>query len=652
MFDEERAVAPPVPGGLAAVVPGLARLWERTTGDRRIAIAVLDGPVDTSHACFAGTELRQVETVAAAGVPGGPASSHGTHVASLLFARPGRGLGGVAPGCRGLLLPVFGDLPGGGVAPCSQLDLARALLRAVELGAQVINVSGGQIEPSGQAHPVLAQAIDRCAAAGVLVVAAAGNDGCDCLHVPAALPPVLAVGACDAVGRPLPSSNWGRAYGHRGLLAPGLDLLGAAPGGGTSRRSGSSYAAAVVSGVAALLASLQCRRGERPDLERIRRALLASAAPCAAAEADERCLRGLLDLNQALRLLNPGGNMEVDATGNGAESVPNEESCRAAEGVRPAHCGCGGSGGGGEWTPPPQQPCRCGGHAPPPTPTSSCACRQGAGGPARPAAAPAAPQTVYALGRLGHDLVSEARRDWFVQRGVRNPEDPADLLAHLGEHPEDAAAVTWTLLQDATPIYALQPVGAFADSAYAVLQELLADQINGGVERISVPGLVIGRATLSNGQVVPLVRPELRGLQGWSTQTLLAAIAAAVGEGAPDPAEAPPAVDVAVFLQRVYAELRNLGTLPSDRAINFAATNALQAEHVFHDALEEGLKLDSIAVERSSVCRPESDCWDVRLTFFDPTRRLERAREVYRFTVDVSDVVPVTVGLPSHWPVY
>ena len=67
---------------------------------------------------------------------------------------------------------------------------------------------------------------------GVLIVAAGGNDGCECLHVPAALPNVIAVGAMDANGRPLEFSNWGELYRQQGVLAPGENILGAVPGGG------------------------------------------------------------------------------------------------------------------------------------------------------------------------------------------------------------------------------------------------------------------------------------------------------------------------------------------------------------------------------------------------------------------------------------
>jgi hypothetical protein len=73
---------------------------------------------------------------------------------------------------------------------------------------------------------------------------------------------------------------------------------------------------------------------------------------------------------------------------------------------------------------------------------------------------------------------------------------------------------------------------------------------------------------------------------------------------------------------------------------------------VYKEAIKQNLKLDKVDVERSAVCRPGSECWDVKLTLFDPVRRYERAREVYRFTVDVSEVIPVTVGRVRNWSAY
>ncbi len=159
--------------------------------------------------------------------PGGPATAHGTAVASLIFGRhrPDNPARGIAPGCRGLVIPIFEDVDGPGGTGldesfrrvCSQIDLARAILVAAEHGAQIINISAGQDLPPASAYPILADAVNRALRRGTLIVAAAGNDGCECPHIPAALPGVLAVGAMDSRGQPLESSNWGRPYRSAGL---------------------------------------------------------------------------------------------------------------------------------------------------------------------------------------------------------------------------------------------------------------------------------------------------------------------------------------------------------------------------------------------------------------------------------------------------
>ena len=148
---------------------------------------------------------------------------------------------------------------------------------AVEHGARIINISAGQPLPASAAYPILADAVDRAVRRGVLVVAAAGNDGCECEHIPAAMPGVLAVGAMDSRGRPLASSNWGSSYRSAGLLAPGTGLIAARAGGGTSVVGGTSFATAIVAGAAALLASVALRRGRSLDGPRIREILLDSA---------------------------------------------------------------------------------------------------------------------------------------------------------------------------------------------------------------------------------------------------------------------------------------------------------------------------------------------------------------------------------------
>ena len=107
---------------------------------------------------------------------------------------------------------------------------------------------------------------------------------------------------------------------------------------------------------------------------------------------------------------------------------------------------------------------------------------------------------------------------------------------------------------------------------------------------------------------------------------------------------------LASFLHRIYFDLRNLGKTARDRALNFAATNAFQAASTLAEAVARGMELDSIEVEKSPFCRLNSDCWDVKLKFFD-SENSSRAKKVYRYTIDVADVMPVTLGQVRSWSV-
>ena len=165
---------------------GLKSLWSETRGDSRVTVAILDGPVDQSHSCFQGAKLRPVDSLVSAAADNGPASRHGTHVTSIVFGQRDGPIRGIAPACRSLIVPIFTNGPQASIAPCSQLDLARAITQAVENGAQIINISGGQLDAGGEPHEILAKAVQACADKGALIVASAGNEGCNCLHVPAA----------------------------------------------------------------------------------------------------------------------------------------------------------------------------------------------------------------------------------------------------------------------------------------------------------------------------------------------------------------------------------------------------------------------------------------------------------------------------------
>src|SRR4051812_5199307 len=98
---------------------GLAEIWGETLGDPSICVAVLDGPVDRSHPGLASARLECRETLVDCRPSGGPATRHGTHVASIIFGRHGGPVAGIAPGCRGLILPIFPDGAGGAALSCS-----------------------------------------------------------------------------------------------------------------------------------------------------------------------------------------------------------------------------------------------------------------------------------------------------------------------------------------------------------------------------------------------------------------------------------------------------------------------------------------------------------------------------------------------------
>ncbi|MEZ4552735.1 MAG: PatA/PatG family cyanobactin maturation protease [Dehalococcoidia bacterium] len=622
-----------------ALVPGLEALRTRTGGGSpAVRVALLDGPVDRGHPCFAATQFANAH-VAAARSP----------------------LHGVAPAVTLLTRTIYP--PDSRVV--SQIDLARSIEWAIAEGAHVINLSAGQYVDSAHADDHLTRAVARCHAENVLLVAAAGNDGCPCLHVPAVLDTVLAVGAHDHDRAPAGLSNWGVEYRHNGLLAPGEHILVAVPGGTVESRSGTSLATPIVAGTAALLLSEMAQRGEPLDPRRAREAMLTGADRCEHTT-EQQCdqyLVGILNADRAWRIMTN-------------DIVSHEDEAPDTQGAHPA-CGCAHLQAGQSVaehlagprvsasldvprttiTPPaPQVP------APPPPPSRFVA----------PSAVE--PQTepdttaplVYALGTLGYDFGTEARRDTFkqlmppVQAGdsavPANPYDARQMVDYLNEDLSEARSLIWTLNLELTPVYAIEPTGPFAREVFARLRDLMAGQIavtsdDDYIERVSVPGHITGRTVrLFSGQIVPVIEPgNGRGLYGWRVHDLVSAAIDAAQRTTEDQAdEETLRRSLYGFLSRVYYDLRNLGTLSHDRALNFAATNAFQAAHTFATAVVQGMELDSIDVERSPFGRVDSDCWDVKLKFFDPENS-RRARRVFRYTVDVSDLMPVTLGDVRSW---
>ena len=187
----------------------------------------------------------------------GPDASHGTHVAGIIGAVRGTGpMQGIAPNVKLMTLRAVPD------GDERDKDIATAIRYAADHGAHIINMSFGKAYSPQKA--LVDEAVRYAESKGVLLVHAAGNDGANIDQTPSFPTPYYADGTRAALWLEVGASSWRgmnalpATFSNHGrdrvdLFAPGDDVLSAVPGGGTKAQSGTSMAAPVVSGVAALL---------------------------------------------------------------------------------------------------------------------------------------------------------------------------------------------------------------------------------------------------------------------------------------------------------------------------------------------------------------------------------------------------------------
>jgi subtilisin family serine protease len=237
----------------------LPSLMELSTGRSDIAVGLIDGPVAIGHSDLAATNIRETPGAAAACAEATSAAClHGTFVAGVLSAKRGSGAPAICPDCTLLVRPVFAEAATGNLeSPSAEPEeLAAAILACIEAGARVINLSLALMQSSPQARRALLDALDHAARQGVLIVAAAGNQGAVGGTIITAHPWVVPVGACDLRGKPLNESNLGHSIGRRGLLAPGEQVTSLGSEGEPLTLGGTSVAAPFVTGAIALIWSL------------------------------------------------------------------------------------------------------------------------------------------------------------------------------------------------------------------------------------------------------------------------------------------------------------------------------------------------------------------------------------------------------------
>ncbi|MGA4730989.1 type VII secretion-associated serine protease mycosin [Micromonospora taraxaci] len=240
-----------------------------------VTVAVVDSGVDRAHPQLAERVLTGTDLLDLGGDGSRDCAGHGTGVASIIAAapRPGVAFHGLAPDAR--ILPVRvseqqvvqGRESGRTVTAD---EFARAIRWAVDHDADVINLSVVLYADDPEVRSAVRYAVDR----DVVLVAAAGNlhDSGDPQPFPAGYDGVIGVGAIGADGVRATFSQTGP---YVDLVAPGSEVLTAAPGAGHHQVEGTSYAAPFVAATAALL------RGYRPELSaaQVAERIIATADP-------------------------------------------------------------------------------------------------------------------------------------------------------------------------------------------------------------------------------------------------------------------------------------------------------------------------------------------------------------------------------------
>jgi subtilisin family serine protease len=219
--------------------------------------------------------------------PAGPPHYHGTGMAGAIVARSR--MTGSAPGARLLAIRAFS---GDEESEATTVSILKGIDWAIAHGARVINMSF-----AGPYDPDISRGLAAARQKGAVLVAAAGNAGPKSPPLyPAADKNVIAVTATNSENQLLPQANRGR---HIAVAAPGVDILVPSPGRGYTMSTGTSVAAAEVSGIVALLIQLQ--PGLTPD--EIRKILQSTALDLGPKGIDEQFGAGLADAQRAVRSL-------------------------------------------------------------------------------------------------------------------------------------------------------------------------------------------------------------------------------------------------------------------------------------------------------------------------------------------------------------
>lgn len=274
-----------IPWGTARI--GADKCWVASRG-KAVKVAVLDSGISAHHPDLKDNVMGGVSLVSQGatyykGNSYHDDNGHGSHIAGTIAAiENGTGIIGIAPETHLYSVKVL-NFQGKGTVE----SLVKGLAWCVENKMQIVNMSVGTDTPSDALHAAVKEAYR----AGILMIAAAGNDGSDnSVDYPGAYPEVIAVGAVDDKDKLASFNSKGREVQ---VLAPGTAILSTGLMGGLQKMSGTSMAAAHVTGVA----SLVLQKRPKMDPLALGRHLIATAEKIDGIEGP-----GLVRADRALRI--------------------------------------------------------------------------------------------------------------------------------------------------------------------------------------------------------------------------------------------------------------------------------------------------------------------------------------------------------------
>jgi len=235
----------------------LTPLIDRTRGRPEVTIGLIDGPVVMNHPELANQHVREIpgNGSGACTQADSTACLHGTFVAGILSAKRGSVAPAICSNCTLLVRPIFAETAAanGEMPSAMPEELAQAILDCIDAGARVLNVSAAVAQLSTKSEHALEDALDQAARRGVIVIAAAGNQGTLGSTAITRHAWVIPVVGYDLQGRPMNHSNLGSSIGRRGLGAPGDRITSIGMNGRPLTLGGTSAAAPFVTGAIALL---------------------------------------------------------------------------------------------------------------------------------------------------------------------------------------------------------------------------------------------------------------------------------------------------------------------------------------------------------------------------------------------------------------